>query len=181
MKTNGPWKIKESLEKYKNFWMRVSEDKVIQPDGKDGIVGVVEMRKGVSVLPMDDDGYVYLTDQFRYLMEKNIIETVSGAMEDNEKPLDTAKRELKEELGIEAQDWIDLGLMDPFTTAVKSPHKIFLAKKLTFGEDHQEGTENIKMVKVKLEEAVKMVMDNVITNGPSSVLILKADKYLKER
>ena len=92
----------------------------------------------------------------------------------------TAKRELKEELGIEAKEWIDLGLVDPFTAVVKSSQKIFLARKLKFGKDNQEVTEDIKLVKVKLEKAVKMVMDSVITHGASCVLILKAARYLKK-
>lgn len=179
MKTNGPWKIVESHEKYKNNWMKIREDKVIRPDGKEGIVSLVEMEDGISVLSLDNDGYVYLADQFRYSMGKDGVETVSGAVNSNEKPLDAAKRELREELGIEAEEWIDLGLVNPFNVAIKAPHTIFLARKLKFGKDHQKGTKNIKLVKVKLEEAVKMVMNSIITNGPSCVLILKTNEYLK--
>ncbi|MFA6193966.1 MAG: NUDIX hydrolase [Parcubacteria group bacterium] len=179
MKTNGPWKIIESHEKYKNNWMKVCEDKVIRPDGKEGIVSLVEMEDGISALSLDNDGYVYLADQFRYSTGKDGIETVSGAVNNNEKPLDTAKRELREELGIEAEEWIDLGLVNPFNVAIKAPHTIFLARKLKFGKDHQKGAKKIKLVKVKLEEAVKMVMNSIITNGPSCVLILKTNEYLK--
>jgi ADP-ribose pyrophosphatase len=113
MNTNGPWKIKESQEKYKNSWISVREDKVVRPDGKDGIFGVVEILEGVSVLPLDSDGYVYLTDEFHYAVEKNSIEVVSGAIDKNEKPLDAAKRELKEETGILAKKWTNLGIV-PF-------------------------------------------------------------------
>ena len=64
MKEHGPWKIKESVIKYKNPWIEVREDKVIRPDGKSGIFGVVNMKHGISVLPMDDEGFVYLTEEF---------------------------------------------------------------------------------------------------------------------
>ncbi len=60
MKINGAWKIKASREKYKNHWIRVREDKVIRPDGKDGIFGIVEMCKGACVLPADTEGNIYL-------------------------------------------------------------------------------------------------------------------------
>jgi len=179
-KRNGQFIVTGSVQKYENPWIEVTEDQVIRPDGKPGIFGVVRMVDGVAVLPLDDDGYVYLTQEFHYAINIEDIETVSGAIDSNEDPVESAKRELKEELGMEAEEWINLGLVNPFTTVVKSSQKMFLAKKLKFGEDNQEATENIKLVKVKLEEAVKMVMNSVITHGASCVLILKANEYLKQ-
>ena len=178
-KRNGPFIIRESVQKYKNPWIEVTEDQVTRPDGLPGIFGIVRMLGGVSVLALDDDGYVYLTEEFHYAIGMEDIETVSGGMDGAERPLDAAKRELKEETGIEAKEWIDLGLVNPFTTVVGSSQWIFLARGLTFGEDDQEATENITLVKVKFEEAVQMVMESVITHGPSCVLILKAKEYLK--
>ncbi|MDO9231684.1 MAG: NUDIX hydrolase [bacterium] len=179
-KRNGQFIIKNSVQKYKNPWIEVTEDQVIRPDGKPGIFGIVRMVDGVAVLPLDDDGFVYLTKEFHYAIEMKDVETVSGAIDENEKPIDSAKRELKEELGMEAEEWIDLGLVNPFTTVVKSSQKMFLARKLSFGEDNQEVTENIKLVKIKLEEAIKMVMNSSITHGASCVLILKAARYLRK-
>lgn len=179
MKINGPWKIKESREIYKNFWMKFREDKVVGPDGKDRSIAILEARNGVSVLPMDESGYVYLEDQFRYVMEGHSIEAGGGGVDWDENALDAAKRELQEELGIEAGEWIDLGLVNPFTSIVKSSQQLFLAKGLKFGENNQDSVENIKLVKVKLEEALRMVMDGTITYAPSCVLILKANEYLK--
>jgi len=178
-KRNEQFIIKKSIQKYKNPWIEVVEDQIIRPDGKPGIFGIVKMMNGISVLPLDEKDYVYLTEEFHYAISKVHIETVSGGIDKNEKPIEAAKRELKEELGIEAKEWIDLGLVNPFTTVVKSSARMFLARKLKFKKDNQEATENIKLVKIKLEKAVKMVMDSVITHGPSCVLILKANKYLK--
>jgi len=70
MNNNGPWKIKSSEEKYKNPWINVREDQVIGPDNKDGIFGIVEMVNGVSILPIDEDGFVYLTKEFHYAIKK---------------------------------------------------------------------------------------------------------------
>lgn len=179
-KRNGQFIIKDSVQKYKNPWIEVAEDQVVRPDGKPGIFGIVRMVDGVAVLPLDDDGYVYLTKEFHYAIEIEDVETVSGAIDKNEKILDSAKRELKEELGMEAEEWIDLGLVNPFTTVVKSSQQMFLARKLSFGKDNQEATENIRLVKLKLEEAVEMVMNSEITHGASCVLILKAARYLKK-
>jgi 8-oxo-dGTP pyrophosphatase MutT (NUDIX family) len=180
LKVNGPWKIKKSIEKYKNPWIKVIEDQVIRPDGKDGIHSVIEMVNGVSVLPLDNEGFVYITKQFRYSLGKESIEVVSGAIDKNEKPLQTAKRELEEELGIVANEWTNLGLVNPFTSIVKSSATLFLARKLSFKESNQDGTENIDLIKIKFEDALNMVMKSEITHGQSCILILKAAKYLQK-
>jgi len=179
MKTNGPWKIKKSEEKYKNPWMKVSEDKVIRPDGKDGICGVVEMLNGACILPLDDNGYVYLIDQFRYVLGKNIIEVAGGSIKKGEEILEIAKRELQEEVGIIADEFISLGTIYPLTTIIKSSSTLYLTRKLRFVKATPEGTEKINVLKIKFENALKMVMDNRIIHGPSCVLILKANEFLK--
>ncbi|MBI2607286.1 MAG: NUDIX hydrolase [Candidatus Doudnabacteria bacterium] len=180
IRKNGPWTVNETALKYKNLWIEVKEDQVTRPDGKPGIFGVVSMKPGISVLPLDDNDHAYLTDEFHYAVEQDSIEVVSGAIDENEKPLDTAKRELEEELGIKAEEWIGLGIVNPFTTVIKSPAYLFLARKLNFIKTNQEGTENIKLVKVKFGDAVRMVMESKITHGPSCVLILKAKEFLKK-
>ena len=121
-RTNGPWVIKESVPAYKNPWIEVTEDQVIRPDGKPGIFGLVNMKPGVSVLALDESGFVYLTDEFHYAIGKDSIEVVSGAIDNIESSLDAAKRELEEELGIKAEEWIDLGEVNPFTTLFICSH-----------------------------------------------------------
>lgn len=175
----GPWEVKESKTLYKNPWITVREDNVIRPDGKDGIFGVVEMKPGVSVLPLDDEGNVYLTKEYHYAIERETIESVSGGIDGDEGTLNAAKRELLEETGISAREWIDLGFIDPFTSVVVSPNHMFLAKGLEFGEADQEGTESIRVIKVSLREAIEWVMESKITHGATATLILKAKAYLK--
>lgn len=178
MKKHGPWKIKGSSIKYKNKWISVREDEVVRPDGKSGIFGIVEMVPGVSVLPMDEHGNIYLTREFRYAIGKDSIEVISGAIDRGESVLKAAKRELKEELGCIAKEWVNLGKMNPFTSIVFSPADLFLAKDLSFTNTEFEGTEIITHLKMPLAKAVEMVMTSKITHGQSCVLILKAWNYL---
>ncbi len=180
MQTHGPWKIKESIEKYKNRWITVTEHQVVRPDGKDGIFGIIEMVAGVSVLPMDSDGMVYLTKEFRFAINRESIESVSGGIDKDEDALTAAKRELQEETGMMASEWIPLGNVDPFTSVIDSPATLFLARGLTTGgEAMPEGTEQIVSIKMPFQEALGMVMDGVITHAQTCVLILKANEYLR--
>jgi ADP-ribose pyrophosphatase len=167
---HGPWQILKSHEVYRDAWIAVRKDDVVRPDGKPGTHSVVTLKPGVTVLAIDDDDNVYLTEEFHYGVGRITIEAVSGGIEPDESHLETAKRELREELGIEADEWIDLGIVDPFTASVVSPTQLYLARKLRFGDQAPEGTEHIKCVKMKLAEAVQGVIDSEITHGPSCVL-----------
>jgi len=173
VRQHGRWKIVESHQVYRDAWLVVRKDDVIRPDGKPGTHSVVTLKPGVTVLAMDDERNVYLTEEFHYGVGRITIEAVSGGIEPDERSLETAKRELREELGIEAEEWTDLGVVDPFTASVVSPTQLYLARKLRFGDQALEGTEQIKCVKMTLAEAVEMVIESEITHGPSCVLILK--------
>ena len=167
--------------KYKNPWIEVREDQVIRPDGKDGIHGLVTQTPGVTVLPLDESGFVYLVKQFRYALGHDSIEAPAGAVDEGEAVLETAQRELREEVGITATNWTDLGHLDPATSVINASQHLFLAQELVFGEREVEGTEVLEMMKVPSEEAVSMVMDGRITDSPTCVLILKAAQLLKRK
>jgi ADP-ribose pyrophosphatase len=174
---NGNWTIKERRKVFENDFFKLFEDDVIQPDGKDGKYAILCFVRGVSVLPLDDKGFIYLTKQFRYAIERDDLEVVSGAIEEEE-PLEAAKREAREELGIEAAEWIELGKLESDTSITNSTAHLFLARRLTFGKPAREGTEQIETVKMKFDEALDQVMKGEITHGQTVALILKASHYL---
>lgn len=176
MTQHGPWRILNSDTVYRDPWIDVRKDAVIRPDGAEGTHCVVRMKAGVSVLPIDEQGFVYLTDEFHYGVGRDSLEVVSGGIESGETALATAQRELEEELGIRAAEWTNLGSVDPFTTIVVSPTELFVARGLSFVRAAPEGTERIRRVKIPLTAAVEGVMQGTITHAPSCVLILKADK-----
>lgn len=174
MKQHGPWQIVTQQIVYCDPWTSVRKDDVIRPDGKPGTYTVVDVKPGVCVLAMDAENHVYLTQEFHYGVGRVTVEAVSGGIELDEDAQSTARRELQEELGIEAGEWVSLGTYDPFTANVVSPTELFLARQLTFGQHAQEGTEQIRCVQMTLRDAVQKVLDNEITHCPSCLVILKA-------
>src|SRR4051794_7243086 len=135
------------------------------------------MRMGVAVLPVDEDGMAYLCREFRYAIGRESIEVAGGGIDQWESPLETGRREAREELGVEASEWIELGRIDPFTAVVHSLAHLFLARGLSFSPTERDGTEVMATLQVPLDEAVRLVMDGTITHGPSRVLILKAARF----
>ena len=174
----GPWTVTESRFLYQNPWITVREDKVVQPDGEEGVFGVVEMKPGVSVLPVDDVGNAYLVREYRYTLDRETIEVVAGGVDDGEPAEEAARRELREEAGIEAEAWTDLGVVDQLTEVIVSPTRLYLARQLAFVRPEREGSERIKTVKVPLAEAVRWVMDGTISHAASATLVLKAERVL---
>jgi ADP-ribose pyrophosphatase len=173
MTPHGPWTILKSNAIYQDPWVAVRVDDVLRPDGKPGIHSVIRIKSGVNVVALDDERHVYLAAEFHYGVGRVTIEAVSGGIEDGETPAATARRELREELGIDAEMIHDLGMVDPFTANVISPTRLFLATSLRHVESRPEGTELIRRVRLPLAEAVAMVLDGRITHAPTCVNLLK--------
>ncbi len=174
MRPHGPWKIKTTADIYADTFVQVHLDQVIRPDGLPGQHVVVQMKAGVCILPIDDDNNVYLTREFHYAIGRESLEGVSGGIEPDESPLDTAQRELAEELGLTAGQWIPATSVDPFTTIIRSPTQLYFARQLRPTASAPEGTELITRVKMSMADAVRLVESGVITHAPTCVLVLLA-------
>jgi ADP-ribose pyrophosphatase len=172
----GPWIIEARVEKYHSDLLNVREDRVQKPDGSRGTYATVALKPGIAVLPLDLDGQVHLTRQFRYAIGRESVEVASGSLDAGEDPIAGAKRELREELGIQAGDWRALETVDIDTSIVRCSVHLFLARDLRFTERDQDPTERIRPIKISLKEAIQMVMKGQITHAPSCVLILKAER-----
>lgn len=179
-KKHGPWTINKTENKYKDEFIALDVDQVIKPDGEPGSYATVRIKTGVAILPIDEHGKVFLTKQFRYAIGRESIEVISGGIEEEGDPLEAARREAKEELGIEASEWIELGLFHLETSMIKGPVYLFIARDLSYTSTDQDDTEDIRPLKVSMDEALSMVMDSRITHGPSCILILKASMALKQ-
>ena len=163
----NPWRTLGSRRVYENPWISVREDRVIQPDGEPAIYGVVHYKNtAVGVLPVEDD-HVYLVGQYRYALERYSWEIPEGGCPEDEEPLEAARRELREETGLEAGSWSRLG--EAFlSNSVADEHAVwFLAKDLVPGEQRPEGTEVLGVRRVPLREAVAMALDGTITDALS--------------
>lgn len=173
MRQHGPWTITRSHKIYEDPWIRLDRDDVLRPDGLPGTYSTVHLKHGVTVVALDEKRQVHLTREFHYAVGRVTVEGSSGGIEENESADSAARRELLEELGITAQRWTDLGSVDPFTSAILSPVRLFLAEELAFQPQQLEGTELIDHVIVPLNEALDLVMRSEITHAPTCVALLK--------
>ncbi len=175
----GPYTILHSRPIYENPWIKVREDKVVHRDGREATFGVVVMKPGVSVLPLEENGDVHLVREFKYAVGDYSLEVISGAIDSGENPETAAIRELGEEAGLVAAEWIDMGMINPFTTVINSPNHMFLCRNLTKERKVREPQERVEVVRMPLEDAFYAVLRGEITHGASCVLILKAKLFLE--
>lgn len=178
---SSPFELLASKQIYRNPWISVREDQVVRPGGSKGIFGVVTMKAGSSVLAITEDLQTFLTSEYKYAVGRLSLEVASGAIEEGEEPLDAARRELEEELGIQAGEWLDMGTIDPFTTVISSPNHMFLALGLTFTSQRLDVGEVLSVVRIPFLQAVEKVLSGEISHAASAVLILKAHALLRGR
>lgn len=176
---NNPYRTLSSREVFRGGVYRVREDDVEKPGGSRGPFVVVEMKAGASILPVEPNGDVHLVREFKYAVGRESLECVSGGMDPHETPLECARRELKEEAGLTAGEWIDLGFIDPGTTQLTGPNYLFLARDLRLTETNPDEGEVLEAERIPLSQAVQMVMESRITHAGSCALILKADIWLR--
>ncbi|MDJ1494875.1 NUDIX hydrolase [Cytophagaceae bacterium DM2B3-1] len=175
----NPWKTLSTKEIYTNPWIQVTESQVVNPGGGNGIYGVVHFKnKAIGIVPVDEEGYTWLVGQYRYPLNEYSWEIPEGGGPLNEDPLESAKRELKEETGFTASQWTLISRIHTSNSVCNEEGFIYMAQQLTAGETQPEETEDLILRRVHLSEAVEMVMQNQITDSLSIAGLLKAARIL---
>lgn len=172
METKGPFKIKSSKTVYQNPWIKVTEDQVVRPDGKDGIFGTIDAGSGVSVLALNEKNKAYVIKEFHYAINRYEYILPSGGLDQDEDPQKAAVRELKEETGLTAKSWTNLGTFNPLTMIVSSPFTTFLAEELSEGEMADFEKDLIEVEKVPFGKLLDLVKTGQLTHAGSVITIL---------
>ena len=136
---------------------------------------------GVCVLPLDDEGNVYMVRQFRYPFQTQLIEIPAGKLEAGEDHRQCGLRELKEEAGAECGRFTYLGKLYPTVAYDSEIIHMYLAQELSFGEQKLDEDEFLDVFKVPFEKAVEMVMNGEILDSKTQLAILKAKILLEKQ
>jgi 8-oxo-dGTP pyrophosphatase MutT (NUDIX family) len=170
----NPWKTLSSRAIYQNPWFRVREDQVIRPDGQPGIYGVVEFSPSVGVVALNDRDEVALVRQWRYTKGEVTWELPVGSSKASDASLEAAaRRELREETGVEAAHWQQLGVLDCIVGATTERSTLFLATGLQVGSADLDPEEEITLEWVSFEQAIGMVTAGTITECISVAALLQ--------
>ena len=178
----NPWKKLTSKEVYETPWFKVRKDEVINPAGNDSIyTSVLFKNYALGIVPIDKDGNTWLVGQYRYPLEEYSWEIPMGGGPLEKDILDSAKRELKEETGIEAKKWMLYQRLHTSNSVTNEMGFVYLAEGLSFGEAEPEETEDIQVKKLPFREVYEMVLNNEITDAISIAAILRLPSILMEK
>jgi len=177
----NPWTTISKKEVYDNPWIKVEEHQVITPNQKKGIYGKVIFKNlAIGILPLDENGYTWLVSQYRYTVDEYAWEIPMGGGPADQTALESAKRELKEETGLKANEWTELLKIHTSNSVTDEVGYVYLAKDLTQGEPEFDDTEDLKIWHLPFQEAYQMVLDGQITDAISMVAILKTAVLLEK-
>ena len=132
----------ETREVYRNHWLRLREDRILRSNGTVGIYGVVEKDPCAIIIPLDGD-HVWLVEQFRYTIQERALELPQGGWEEDAvDPEELARGELKEELGLHAEEMRFLGFHWIAYGFTRQKQFVFLATGLTETEKTPDAEEH---------------------------------------
>ena len=168
---------KEYIYKGRIINMRV--DSAELPNGKVASREMVEHPGGVTVAALTDENELLFVRQFRYPYSEVVLELPAGKRDAGEEPLETGKRELREETGAVAKEYCDLGRFYPTPGYTNEIIYLYGAKNLSFTALDLDEDEFLNVEKIPLASAVEMVMNNEIPDGKTQAAILKINELVR--
>ncbi|WP_455201470.1 NUDIX domain-containing protein [Kaarinaea lacus] len=160
--------------------IQVEVRQITLPNGHQMDMEVIHHPGGSAVVALDDRQQICLLKQYRCVFEEWLWELPAGKRDHQEPPIETAQRELAEEAGILAEQWVDLGPMTSSPGVFSEQVYLYLARQLSSIEPDTAPDEVLQVHWLPLTEAYQWVMSGVITDAKSVIGILKSYQLLKE-
>ena len=145
---------------YKGRIINMRVDQILLPNGQPASREVVEHPGGVCIAALTDEDEVLFVRQFRYPYHEVVLEVPAGKRSPGEDPLECGKRELKEETGACADQYLSLGTL-------------YACRITSSGESCPDDDEFLEVERIPLDKAVEMVLQNQISDAKTQVCILK--------
>jgi ADP-ribose pyrophosphatase len=166
---------------YTGNYLSTEQHTVILPDGRRAIRDIVRPPDAVAVVPIDEDGLIYLVRQYRSAIRRAIYEIPAGIIDEGERPATTARRECEEEIGLRPRKLIKLCKFYSAVGFSTGSIQLFMAQGLTAGRRaHSDATEFLEVRAIPFEQALRWVLTNRIVDAKSILGILWARQRLEQ-
>jgi ADP-ribose pyrophosphatase len=177
-----PWRVRKSRLVFDNHWAKVRQDECELPSGE--VIPDYYYWEGgdfAQVFALTVDGKVVLTQQYKHGVKEIVTELPAGMIDSEETPLATAKRELEEETGYTAQEWVQLGELNISSAKATTRASAFLAKNAKrTGDPAPDSTEQIAVFLVTIDELLDLISRGALKDVNSVATTLLALRCLKQ-
>ena len=159
--------------------LHVVDDTVSLPNGKTAHRELIRHVGAVCIVPLTEKNEVVVERQYRYPLDRVILEIPAGKLDSpDEDRLSAIRRELREETGYSADEWTEIGDFHPAPAYCDEYITMYLARGLHRGERHLDEDEFLDVCTVPLSELVEAVMAGTISDAKTQVCVLKAARIL---
>lgn len=165
---------------YKGRIIKLRRDTALLPNGKTATREVIEHNGGVCVAALTENDEVLFVSQYRYPYGEEVLEIPAGKRDSkDEDPLECGIRELREETGATAENFIFLGELYPTPGYCGEIIWLYAATGLSYGEQDTDEDEFLSVTKIPLEKAVEKILKGEIKDAKTQAAVLKL-KILKD-
>lgn len=147
------------------------------PDGRETTIEVLRHPGAVVILPMSEEGKLFLLRQYRPALARFILEFPAGTLEPGEDPAICAERELQEEIGMSAARWENLGMLFPAPGFCDELQYLYFASKLSAKRRPMDEDEVIEVLEFSASEVEELIRRGELVDGKSLAIFLKAQLH----
>jgi 8-oxo-dGTP pyrophosphatase MutT (NUDIX family) len=181
MSHGKPWAVVEERIVYDNPWLTVAEYDAIAPTGKPALYGVVRFKNlALAVLPLHEDGTVTLVGQNRFAIPGYSWELPEGGGPLGVDPLESARRELREEAGLEAADWRHVLQFQLSNSVTDEIGHGYIATGLTPTTAAPDETEALVLARAPFREVLDLALCGHIQDVLTVAMLLRAYHMARE-
>jgi 8-oxo-dGTP pyrophosphatase MutT (NUDIX family) len=170
----NPWTVVSQATTYENAWIRVDHHEVITPTGSPGVYGMVHFKNhAIGIVPIDTQGKVILVGQYRFPTDSYSWEIPEGGGSSTVPIIESAQRELREECGLVAANWLEILGADLSNSVTDERGTAFLAWDLTNTSAQPDDTEQIQVARVPFWQAVERAKKGEIRDSLSIAALFR--------
>jgi len=171
----------ESSLAYDGVFFQVVRDRVRCSDGHVGVREFIRHPGAVMVVPLLDDETIVLERQYRHPLARNFVELPAGKLEPGEDPLECARRELLEETGYRARDWLRLGAFHNAIGYSDEQIAVYLATGLSYDKAAAEAGEVLEVFTARWRDLLDWIAEGKVTDVKTIVGAYWLERHLAGR